>query len=38
MVLAALKKIHVPCDQWEHGFRVYGYAAEGQPVDYLSPC
>ncbi|MCA9014065.1 MAG: hypothetical protein KDA77_01925 [Planctomycetaceae bacterium] len=35
IVLAALKKIHVPGEQWEHGFRVYGYVTECQPVEYL---
>lgn len=35
IVLAALNKIHVPGEQWEHGFRVYGYVTAGQPVDYL---
>lgn len=35
VVLAKLKKIHVPGFQREHGFRVYGYVKAGQSVDYL---
>jgi len=31
----ALRSIHVPGEQTTEGFRVFGYAAGGQSVDYL---
>ncbi len=31
----ALKKIHVPGEETDGGFRVYGYALPGQVLDYL---
>ena len=34
-VEAALRRVHVPGYRFENGFRVYGYAAEGQAMDYL---
>ncbi|QDU07024.1 DUF6678 family protein [Gimesia aquarii] len=35
IVLSELKRIHVPGHRTEHGFKVYGYVKEGQPVNYL---
>ena len=34
-IRSALKKIHLPADETENGFRVYGYVLYGQSVDYL---
>ena len=34
-VRSALRSIHVPGEETEEGFRVFGYAADGQFVDYL---
>jgi hypothetical protein len=31
----ALKKIHLPGEETEDGFRIYGYAQPGQSLDYL---
>jgi hypothetical protein len=31
----ALKRIHVPGEETEGGFRVYGYALPGQALDYI---
>ena len=31
----ALRSIHVPGEETAEGFRVFGYAADGQFVDYL---
>ncbi|QDT81811.1 hypothetical protein CA11_54080 [Gimesia maris] len=35
IVLSRLKKIHVPGEVTEHGFKVFGYIPAGQTVDYL---
>lgn len=34
-VLAALRKIHLPGKRVENGFRIYGFATESTPIDYL---
>ncbi|MEN3930581.1 DUF6678 family protein [Microvirga sp. W0021] len=34
-VLAQLKKIHVPGERTENGFRVFGYVETGTEVNYL---
>jgi hypothetical protein len=33
-VLAALAKVHVPTEEIENGFRVYGYIHQGQAIQY----
>lgn len=35
IVLSLLKKIHVPGEVTEHGFKVFGYVPVGQTVEYL---
>lgn len=35
VVRSALKAVHVPGEETPNGFRVYGYATEGQVVDYI---
>lgn len=34
-VLAALRKIHLPGEETETGFRIYGYTRPGQATHYL---
>ena len=34
-IKATIKLIHLPSEETENGFRIYGYAQEGQAVDYL---
>ena len=34
-VRSALAHIHVPGKPTENGFKIYGYATEDEPVDYL---
>jgi hypothetical protein len=34
-VLAALRRIHVPGVETEHGFKVFGYLESGERLDYL---
>jgi hypothetical protein len=34
-IRSALKKIHLPGEETDDGFRVYGYALPGQTLDYL---
>jgi hypothetical protein len=34
-VLASLRETHVPGERVEGGFRVYGYAAAGMPLNYM---
>lgn len=34
-VLEALKTIHIPDHRIEHGFRIYGYARDGEFIDYI---
>ncbi len=34
-VRAVLNRIHVPGEEKEEGFRVFGYIESGQPVDWL---
>jgi hypothetical protein len=34
-IKSALKKIHVPGEETDDGFRVYGYALPGQALSYL---
>jgi hypothetical protein len=34
-VRSALKRIHLPGEETELGFRVYGYAQAGQVIDYI---
>jgi hypothetical protein len=34
-IRTAIKRIHVPGEETDDGFRVYGYAEQGQPLDYL---
>jgi hypothetical protein len=34
-IASALKTIHLPGEETGDGFRVYGYALPGQPIDYL---
>ncbi|MGQ3214773.1 DUF6678 family protein [Shinella sp.] len=34
-IRAALKRVHVPGDETELGFRVFGYTERGQAVDYI---
>jgi hypothetical protein len=36
-VLAALAEIHVPGQATERGFKIFGYAAVGIPMEYLKP-
>jgi hypothetical protein len=36
-VLSQLAKIHLPGEETESGFRIFGYVADGQVVDYLRP-
>ena len=31
----ALKRIHMPGEETDDGFRIYGYAERGQTLDYL---
>jgi hypothetical protein len=31
----AIKRIHLPGEETDDGFRIYGYAEQGQTVDYL---
>lgn len=35
VVLAALKRVHVPGEETAEGFRVFGYLEEGQVADYI---
>lgn len=35
VVLAELKKIHVPGHRTEHVFKVYGYLKEGQSINFI---
>ncbi|WP_408909359.1 hypothetical protein [Swingsia samuiensis] len=35
IVRSSLKKIHVPGEETENGFRVYGYVNPGQSHDYI---
>ncbi len=35
LVLSRLRDIHGPGESSEHGFRVFGYAPRGEPVEYL---
>ncbi|MFT3989017.1 DUF6678 family protein [Aestuariivirga sp.] len=35
MILAALRKIHVPGEKTPDGFRVYGYRRDGQTIGYV---
>ena len=34
-VETALRQIHVPGHRVEHGFRVYGYTADGEAINYI---
>ncbi len=34
-VEAALRRVHVPGQRFENGFRVYGYVADGEASGYL---
>ena len=34
-IRGALERIHLPGEETENGFRVYGYAVPGQVLDYL---
>ena len=34
-IRSALKTIHLPGEETDDGFRVYGYALPGQTLDYL---
>jgi hypothetical protein len=34
-IASALKAIHLPGEETNDGFRVYGYALPGQSIDYL---
>lgn len=34
-VLALLKQIHLPGSKSEHGFKIYGYVAKSQYVEYI---
>jgi hypothetical protein len=34
-VATALRRVHVPGRRIENGFRVYGYANDGEAIDYL---
>jgi hypothetical protein len=34
-IRTAIKRIHVPGEETDDGFRVYGYAERGQTLDYL---
>ena len=34
-IRGALKAIHLPGEETDDGFRVYGYALPGQTLDYL---
>ena len=34
-VLEVLRRVHVPGEETETGFRVFGYAQAGQAIDYL---
>jgi hypothetical protein len=31
----AIKRIHLPGEETDDGFRIYGYAEQGQTVEYL---
>lgn len=35
MIGAARKNIHLPGEETDRGFRVFGYAERGQAVDYI---
>lgn len=35
LVRSALKKVHVPGEETPYGFRVFGYPADGQAVDFI---
>lgn len=35
LVRAALRKVHVPGEETDEGFRVYGYLQDGQNSDYI---
>ncbi|MDB5313717.1 MAG: hypothetical protein JWO38_7919 [Gemmataceae bacterium] len=34
-ILELLRQIHLPGHRIEQGFRIYGYARDGQAVDYI---
>jgi uncharacterized protein DUF6678 len=34
-IRTAIKRIHVPGEETDNGFRIYGYAEPGQMLDYL---
>jgi len=34
-IRTALKRIHLPGEETEDGFRIFGYASQGQAVQYL---
>ena len=35
LIRSALEKLHLPGEETDDGFRVYGYALPGQTLDYL---
>ena len=35
LIRSAIKQIHLPGEETEFGFRIYGYAQPGQAINYL---